>query len=110
MINVITGDEHDHGHNHDEPAVEPAIAEETGVVLESPAVDSHEGHGHEGHSHEGLDGLWEVMFGFEHVMAEFFWNAVFIVATYFVTKGIALRKAHKYIDGKHGVTHDKKDY
>jgi hypothetical protein len=102
MINVITGDDHDH---------ETGEHEETSydVVVETTTVGdtSHAEHAHE---HSGLDGLFEVMFGFEHVMAEFFWNAVFIIATYFVTKGIALRKAHKYIDGKHGVTHDKKDY
>lgn len=67
-------------------------------------------HGHEEHGHEGessLDHLLEVMFGFEHVVAEFFWNAVFVTATFFITRGIALRKAHKYIDGKHGVTHEE---
>jgi hypothetical protein len=60
-----------------------------------------------GHGVSGLDSLLDVMFGFEHVVAEFFWNAVFITATYFVTKGIALRKAHKYIDSKHGVSHEE---
>ena len=61
----------------------------------------------EDHSHEGLDGLWEVMFGFEHVVAEFFWNAVFILATFLFTRAIALRKIHKYVDDKHGTKHDK---
>jgi hypothetical protein len=79
-MNLLT-DEHDHEH------------------LEE-ASHAHE-HG------EGLEGLWEVMFGFEHVVAEFFWNAVFVTATFFITRGIALRKAHKYIDDKHGVTHDE---
>lgn len=60
------------------------------------------------HEHgEGLDGLWDVMFGIEHVIAEFFWNAVFITVTFFITKSIALRKAHKYIDTKHGITHEE---
>ena len=65
---------------------------------------------HEEHEHneEGsLEHLFEVMFGFEHVVAEFFWNAVFVTATFFITKGITLRKAHKYIDSKHGVSHDE---
>lgn len=56
------------------------------------------------------DELLEVVFGLEHVIAEFFWNAVFVAVTFFVTKGIALRKAHKYIDDKHGITHEKDQY
>jgi hypothetical protein len=79
---------------------------------------SHDEHGHEElmhttdvHEHSGgLDGLLEVMFGFEHVVAEFFWNAVFILATFAFTKALAFRKVHKYIDSKHGVTHEKGDY
>jgi hypothetical protein len=62
------------------------------------------------HAHEGetfLDGILEVTFGLEHVVAEFFWNAVFVAATFLLTRGIALRKAHKYIDGKHGVDHEE---
>lgn len=66
----------------------------------------YEQHGYE-HSESILDGILEITFGLEHVVAEFFWNAVFVVITFFVTKGIALRKAHKYIDGKHGVTHEE---
>jgi hypothetical protein len=57
-------------------------------------------------SHE-LEHLFEVMFGYEHVIAEFFWNGVFVALTFFITKGIALRKAHKYIDDKHGITHEE---
>jgi hypothetical protein len=57
-------------------------------------------------SHE-VEHLLEVMFGLEHVIAEFFWNAVFVLATFFITKGIALRKAHKYIDSKHGIEHEE---
>ena len=67
-----------------------------------------EDHGHEEHS--GLDGLWEVMFGFEHVVAEFFWNAVFLLVGFAVSRAIALRKIHKYIDEKHGVSHEKSEY
>lgn len=60
---------------------------------------------HEEHGESMLEGVLEITFGLEHVVAEFFWNAVFVVATFFITKGVALRKAHKYIDGKHGVEH-----
>lgn len=59
------------------------------------------------HDHGGLEGLFDVMFGIEHVVAEFFWNAVFILATFAFTKALAFRKVHKYIDSKHGVTHDE---
>lgn len=62
-------------------------------------------HGHEGESF--LEGILEITFGLEHVVAEFFWNAVFVAATFALTKSIALRKAHKYIDGKHGVEHEE---
>jgi hypothetical protein len=69
-----------------------------------------EHHDHKEHEHSGLDGLWEVMFGFEHVVAEFFWNAVFLLIGFAVSRAIALRKIHKYIDEKHGVTHEKSGY
>lgn len=57
-----------------------------------------------------MEHLFEVMFGAEHVIAEFFWNGVFVAATFILTKGKALRKAHKYIDDKHGVEHEKDEY
>lgn len=66
-------------------------------------------HDHE-HSGPDLDSLLEVVFGLEHVVAEFFWNAVFILATFLITKAVALRKIHKYVDDKHGVKHKKEDY
>jgi hypothetical protein len=69
-----------------------------------------EDHNHEEHDHSRLDGLWEIMFGFEHVVAEFFWNAVFLLIGFAVSRAIALRKIHKYIDEKHGVTHEKSGY
>jgi hypothetical protein len=65
---------------------------------------------HEEHDHSGLDGIWEVMFGFEHVVAEFFWNVVFLLIGFGVSRAIALRKIHKYIDEKHGITHEKSGY
>lgn len=57
-----------------------------------------------------LDTILEVTFGLEHMVSEFFWNAVFLFVGYAVSKAIALRKIHKYIDDKHGVSHDKKEY
>lgn len=63
---------------------------------------------HEEHAHEGetlLDTIIEVTFGLEHMAAEFFWNAVFVLVGFAVSRAIALRKIHKYIDDKHGITH-----
>lgn len=51
--------------------------------------------------------MLDVIFGIDHIVAEFFWNGVFILATYLVTKARALRKIHKYIDDKHDVTHEQ---
>jgi hypothetical protein len=65
---------------------------------------------HEEHGESLIEGILEITFGLEHVVAEFFWNAVFVVATFVLTKSIALRKTHKYIDDKHGVTHEKDEY
>lgn len=56
------------------------------------------------------DELLEVMFGLDHVIAEFFWNGVFLVVGYFASKLFAWRKIHKYIDDKHGVKHQKDEY
>jgi hypothetical protein len=58
------------------------------------------------HEH-GIEELFKVMFGLEHVIAEFFWNGVFILATYLFTRAVALRKIHKYVDDKHGMKHEK---
>tara|TARA_B110000503_G_scaffold24933_1_gene39278 strand:- start:9414 stop:9614 length:201 start_codon:yes stop_codon:yes gene_type:complete len=54
-----------------------------------------------------MESILEITFGLEHVVAEFFWNGIFVLATFLLTKGIALRKAHKYIDQLHGVEHDE---
>lgn len=65
------------------------------------------------HEHEGetlLDTIIEVTFGLEHMVSEFFWNAVFLLVGFAVSKAVALRKIHKYIDDKHGVTHQKEEY
>jgi hypothetical protein len=67
----------------------------------------------EDHGHEtgfSVEELIEVMFGLEHIISEFFWNAVFILGTFVITKAITLRKVHKYIDEKHGITHKKSEY
>jgi phage tail tube protein FII len=67
----------------------------------------HDEHGHNEDTHEGglLNTIIEITFGIEHMAAEFFWNAVFLLVGFAVSKAIALRKIHKYIDEKHGVTH-----
>lgn len=65
---------------------------------------------HEEHLHEGetiFDAIMEVTFGLEHMVSEFFWNAVFLIVGFAVSKAVALRKIHKYIDDKHGVEHEK---
>jgi hypothetical protein len=69
-------------------------------------LQENEEHGHDG----ALNGLLEVMFGFEHVVAEFFWNGIFVLVGFAVSKAVALRKIHKYIDDKHGVSHNKDQY
>jgi hypothetical protein len=51
--------------------------------------------------------LMEVMFGLEHVLSEFFWNAVFAVLVLTFSKARALRKIHKYIDNAHQLEHEK---
>lgn len=54
--------------------------------------------------------LFEVMFGLDHILAEFFWNAVFLIGTYVFAKARTLRKIHKYVDDKHGIDHEKDGY
>lgn len=62
------------------------------------------------HGTFSIDSLIDVVFGIEHVIAEFFWNAIFILATFAFTRALALRKIHKYVDDKHGVAHEKGGY
>lgn len=65
------------------------------------------------HDHEGeslIDTILEVTFGLEHMVSEFFWNAVFVLVGFAVSRAVALRKIHKYIDDKHGVEHQKDEY
>lgn len=49
----------------------------------------------------------DVVFGLDHIIAEFFWNGVFLLATYAFAKARTLKKVHKYIDERHGVSHDE---
>jgi len=96
----------DHGHeDHDHGS------EEVVTHAEEPLVEPVVGHDdHAGHAHEGetvLDTIIEITFGIEHMAAEFFWNVVFLLVGFVVSKAIALRKIHKYIDEKHGVTHEE---
>jgi hypothetical protein len=67
-------------------------------------VDEHQ------HGTAGLDSLLEVMFGIEHIIAEFFWNGVFLLVGFAISRAVAWRKIHKYIDDKHGVQHQKDEY
>ena len=62
------------------------------------------------HDHSTMDGLLEVMFGFEHVVAEIFWNTVWLGAAFAIGRFIAFRRVHKYIDDKHGITHEEGKY
>ena len=53
------------------------------------------------------DHLMEVMFGMEHVVSEFFWNMIFALAVFALSKSRVLKRIHRYIDEKHEVSHDK---
>jgi hypothetical protein len=54
--------------------------------------------------------LFDVVFGLDHMIAEFFWNGIFLIVGIGISKARALRKIHKYIDDKHGVKHQKDEY
>jgi hypothetical protein len=62
------------------------------------------------HSDHFIEELLEVMFGGAHVISEIFWNVIFALALFGISKARALRKVHKYIDDRHGVTHEKDGY
>jgi hypothetical protein len=62
---------------------------------------------HEHDSHSFFETVTEITFGIEHVIAEFFWNAVFALAVYGFAKARTLRKIHRYVDSKHGVEHEE---
>jgi hypothetical protein len=66
-----------------------------------------------GHGHEpgfSMEELLEVMFGLEHVLAEVFWNTIWVAGAFLLGRFITFRKVHKYIDDKHGVTHNREEY
>lgn len=54
--------------------------------------------------------LFDIMFGLDHVISEIFWNVAFLVIGYVISRIFAWRRIHKYIDNKHGVTHEKDGY
>lgn len=56
------------------------------------------------------ESLLEVTFSIEHIIAEIFWNGVFALVLFGFSKARALRKIHKYVDEKHGVTHEESEY
>jgi hypothetical protein len=56
------------------------------------------------------ENILDVVFGIDHIIAEFFWNAVFAVVIFVVSKAKAKRSLHKYIDNKHGIKHDNGEY
>ena len=99
-------DSHDHD-EHEEVSVETEMLTDVGVENSPEIMETSI---HDDHEHSGLDGLLEVMFGFEHVVAEVFWNTVWLGAAFAIGRIIAFRKVHKYIDDKHGVTHHKDGY
>lgn len=57
-----------------------------------------------------MENILDVVFGIDHIIAEFFWNAVFATAVFALSKAKAKRSIHKYIDEKHGVNHEKEGY
>ncbi len=95
----------DHNHDHSDEQLEVIVPTE-GVA---PVTELHN-EDHSSHSHEGLDGLWEVMFGWEHVLAEVFWNTVWLGAAFAIGRLVTFRRVHKYIDDRHGVKHNKENY
>jgi hypothetical protein len=64
----------------------------------------------EEHEHEDTNKLLDTMFGFEHLVAEMFWNTIWLGVAFAVGRLVAFRKVHKYIDEKHGVSHNKDQY
>lgn len=56
------------------------------------------------------DDIFSVVFGIDHIIAEFFWNAVFALGVFTFSKAKAKRSIHKYIDEQHGITHEEEGY
>jgi len=105
--------ENDHDHDHDHAHSNEEQVHEEPVGASNNVIENTEEASHAGHAHSG-ENLWEttleITFGVEHMFAEFFWNVVFLAVGFAVSKAVALRKIHKYIDDKHGVTHQEKEY
>jgi hypothetical protein len=53
------------------------------------------------------ESLFEITFSPDHIIAEVFWNAVFALVVFGLSKARALRKIHKYIDDKHDLKHEE---
>lgn len=47
------------------------------------------------------------MFGPAHVASEIFWALIEFGIAFMIGRFVAFRKVHKYIDEKHGVTHEE---
>jgi hypothetical protein len=54
-----------------------------------------------------MNSLLEVTFSIDHIVAEFFWNAIFAIGVYLFSKARTLRKIHKYVDSKHNIEHEE---
>jgi hypothetical protein len=52
-------------------------------------------------NYEGLNGLWNVLFGFEYVIAQFFWNTLFITATFIFLRRVVTKQIHGYMQEKY---------
>jgi hypothetical protein len=53
------------------------------------------------------ESLLDVTFSPDHIIAEVFWNGLFALVVFGVSKARALRKIHKYIDDKHDIKHEE---
>ena len=54
--------------------------------------------------------IWSIIFEPAHIAAEIFWNGLFFGVGYLASRIRSFKKIHKYIDDKHGVTHEKGEY
>lgn len=65
---------------------------------------------HDEHGDDFIQELLDVMFGGAHVISEIFWNLIFAIVIFGVSKARTFRKVHKYIDDKHGISHEDGGY
>lgn len=54
-----------------------------------------------------MENIFSVVFGIDHIIAEFFWNAVFAGIVFLASRAKILSRVHKYIDDRHEIKHDK---